>query len=506
MSWHTIASREPRSLALVDGATSITFGELRSVVARITSAFDALDVARGQTVAVVLPNCWELIAVELAALSTERYFLPVNNHLTADEIGYILRDSNPSLLITSTELLPVIEAAARSAGAGIIDRIYTTGTSGRRFDHIWIGRSDVDPVGRRAGSIIYYSSGTTGRPKGIRRELTGTTPEQESRKSVDAWAQLGLQPGPGVHGVVAPLYHAAPNGMALGALARGVTLVFSPGRRFDADGFLTFATAIGMTESFMVPTMFARLLRLPTSQREAFDPSHLRCIVHAGAPCPIPVKRQMIEWWGPVVAEFYGSTESSVTTTVTSQEWLDAPGTVGRPRPGCAIEIRDRAGELVPSGEEGTICIIGSPKFEYIGDSAKTRECWEGGRLRLGDIGRVDDEGRLFILDRRSDLILTGGVNVYPAEIELAFHSHPLVQDIVVIGVPDDEWGQRVVAIVQPVDTADMATLATDLAQHAAPVLASFKQPREYVIVDEIPRMPTGKVNRLAVREQLIEG
>ncbi|MCZ4551461.1 AMP-binding protein [Gordonia rubripertincta] len=505
MSWYTVARHEPSTPAIVDGTQTLTFGQLRSVVARITAGFDKMGVAAGHTVAVVLPNCWELLAIELAALSTERYFLPINHHLTADEIAYILGNSAPSVVVTNNELLDVVEAAAGQVTDSAFDHVQTTGPGVHAFDRVWAHLPDRDPEVRRAGSVVYYSSGTTGRPKGIRRPLSGTTPEQESDASQVAWAKLQVAPGPGVHVAVAPLYHAAPNGMALGALGRGVTVVIAPGKRFDAARFLSLADEVGMTESFMVPTMFVRLLQLPPAQREAFDPSLLRCVVHAGAPCPISVKQHMISWWGPIVSEFYGSTESSVTTTVTSAEWLDAPGTVGGARPGCRIEIHDRQGSVLPPGDEGLICIIGSQPFEYIGDPGKTQESWVDGGLVLGDIGRLDEAGRLFVLDRRSDLILTGGVNVYPAEIELALSNHPQVQDIVVIGMPDDEWGQRVLALVQPAEGVDRNALAEDLAAYASPILAKFKQPREYRIVDEIPRMPTGKVNRTAIRERQID-
>ncbi|WP_033289279.1 AMP-binding protein [Amycolatopsis jejuensis] len=495
MSWFEVAQREPGTPALVDGTQSITFGELRSVVARIAASWDEAGVPRGGSVAVVLPNCSELLAIELAALSTERYFVPVNRHLTAPEIAYILGNCGPSLVVTNDELLPVVEAAA----AGI--RVFTTGPG---FERAWAHLPDADPRDRRAGSVTYYSSGTTGRPKGVHRALSGATPEQDVELSRATWPLLGLTPGPGIHVAVAPLYHPAPNSMVLGALARGVTVTFAPGGRFDASRFLRFAGESGMTESFLVPTMFVRLLQLPGEERAAFDPGRLRAVVHAGAPCPPPVKHRMIEWWGPVLEEFYGSTESAVTTTVHSREWLEAPGTVGRARPGYTIEIRDAAGAPVPAGAEGLIHISGSPPFEYLGDPGKTRDSRSGDALVLGDVGRLDEQGRLFVLDRRTDLILSGGVNVYPAEVESALLGHPLVVDLAVVGLPDDEWGQRVVAVVQPAAGADRAALPGELAAYTEARLAKFKRPREYRVVAEIPRMATGKVNRSALRAQVL--
>ncbi|MGA9873564.1 MAG: AMP-binding protein [Rhodococcus sp. (in: high G+C Gram-positive bacteria)] len=505
MSWFTVARTDPDRCALVDGDRSFTFGELRAIVGQICAGWDAAGIARGQTIAVVLRNCWELLVIELAALSTARYILPINHHFIVDDIAYVLGDAEPALVVTSNEFLATVDTAAEKAGLPTATCVANVDAGKRDWTRSWTDRPDSDPEDRRAGSLILYSSGTTGRPKGIRRPLAGTTPEEESAKSRIAWSPMRLDRGPGVHVVIAPLYHAAPNGMVVGALARGVTVVIAPGQRFDAAQFLDFAGTTGMTESFLVPTMFSRLLNLPPEQRSRFDTSTMRRVVHAGAPCPVAVKQQMIHWWGPILSEFYGSTECSVTTTTTSEEWLDAPGTVGRARPGYDVDICDDEGNPVAPGQEGLIRVAGSPEFHYIGDEAKTQQARPNGAVVLGDIGRLDEHGRLYILDRRSDLILSGGVNIYPAEIELALHNHPQVQDVVVIGVPDQEWGQRVVALIQPVDSADPLRLAQAVESYARDVLAGYKRPREYRVTSAIPRMPTGKINRTHIREQMLK-
>lgn len=476
------------------------------MVNKIAASWDEIECPKGGTIAVVLPNCWEMIPIELAALSTGRYLVPVNRHLTAPEIAYILGNCEPSAVVTTPELLPTVDAAAAEAGIPRPDRVYTTETTGdRAFSAVWESKPDTDPADRRAGSVMFYSSGTTGRPKGIRRELSGATPEQEAEAAGQVMnEQLGLGPGPGVHVGVAPMYHSAPNAMGVGALARGVTLAFPPTNHFDESDFLKFIAEVGMTESFMVPTMFVRLLRLPEAERAAFDPSAVKAVVHAGAPCPVPVKHQMIQWWGPVLEEFYGSTESSAITAVHSPEWLEAPGTVGRAVPGYEIQIRDTAAEILPAGEEGLIYSIGSRRFDYVGDPDKTAASWDDEALLLGDVGKMDEQGRLFILDRRTDLILSGGVNIYPAEIEFALLEHPEVDDIAVVGVPDDEWGQRVVAVVQPSADADRSRLEASIAKFAESVLAKYKRPREIRIIDEIPRMPTGKISRTAIRQDVL--
>ena len=506
MTWYEVALSDPDRIAIIDGDRKITFGELRVMVNKIAASWDELDCPKGGTIAVVLPNCWEMLPIELAALSTERYLVPVNRHLTAPEIAYILGNCRPSFVVTSPELLPTVDAAAAEAGIPGTNRVYTTEPTGdRAFSAIWQDKPDADPADRRAGSVMFYSSGTTGRPKGIRRELSGATPEQEAAAGVVMSDALNLTDGPGVHGAVAPMYHSAPNAMAIGALGRGVTVAFPGGSHFDESAFLRFIGQVGMTESFVVPTMFVRLLRLPEAERAAYDPSALRAVVHAGAPCPVPVKHQMIQWWGPVLEEFYGSTESSAITAVHSPEWLEAPGTVGRAVPGYEIQIRDAAGRILPAGEEGLIYSLGSRRFDYVGDPDKTAASWDDEALLLGDVGKMDEEGRLFILDRRTDLILSGGVNIYPAEIEFALLEHPEIDDIAVVGVPDDEWGQRVVAVVQPSATADRAQLEESIAKFAEGVLAKYKRPRQIRIIDQIPRMPTGKISRTAIRQEVLD-
>ena len=506
MTWYSYAETDPERMAIIADDVRLTFGELNEQVNRIINTLDALGVGRGDAVAIVLPNEGEYLPLQLACLSTERYVVPVNRHLTAPEIAYILGNSEPKLVLTNSELLSIVLDAAAEAGIPGTDRIYTTGDP--NADTAWVkawADAPADPPKQRlAGSVMFYSSGTTGRPKGIKRAFSGLTPEGEHEIGRQTWGLLGLTAGPGVHGVAAPLYHSAPNGMALGALNRGVTLALPAMGRFDAAQFLDFVQDVGMTESFMVPTMFQRLLRLPQEARDRFDPSKLRSVVHAGAPCPVSTKHGMIAWWGPVIEEFYGSTESSVVTTVHSKEWLEAPGTVGTVRPGFRMEIRGADGKELPVGEEGLIYSIGGGSFDYVKDPDKTAATWEGEALLIGDVGKVDEQGRLFVLDRRTDLILSGGVNIYPAEIEFTLAEHPSVVDVVVIGVPDEEWGQRVVAIVQPIDNADRSGLTDDLMQFCQGRLAKYKQPSQIDLVDELPRMPTGKLSRVKVREAYV--
>ncbi|PRZ40724.1 long-chain acyl-CoA synthetase [Antricoccus suffuscus] len=506
MTWYSYAESDPDRLAIVGDEVRLTFGELSNQVNQIIHALDELGVGRGDAVAIVLPNEWEYLPLELACLSTERYVVPVNRHLTAPEIAYILGNSEPKLVLTNADLLPTVREAADEAGLPGSDRIYTTGDpqSESAWSKVWAAKPTDPPQRRLSGSVMFYSSGTTGKPKGIKRALSGLTPQAESELGRETWEMLNLTTEPGVHVVAAPMYHSAPNALTLSALGRGVTIAFPPASRFDAETFLEFAQRIGMTESFMVPTMFQRLLRLPDDTRKRFDSSTIRAVVHAGAPCPVSVKQAMIEWWGPVLEEFYGSTESSVVTTVNSKQWLDAPGTVGAARPGWQIQIRGADGEPAEPGVEGLIYSLGSTPFDYVKDPDKTAATWDGNALLIGDIGKLDEQGRLFVLDRRTDLILSGGVNIYPAEIEFVLVEHPSVVDVVVIGVPDEEWGQRVVAIVQPTDEAEWGELSEELMRFCQGRLAKYKQPSRIEITEELPRMATGKISRSRVREAYV--
>jgi long-chain acyl-CoA synthetase len=345
---------------------------------------------------------------------------------------------------------------------------------------------------------MLYTSGTTGRPKGVRRRLLDLTPEEVypimMRK---LWRHYGL-PRDGVHLVCSQLYHSAPYGHAMMALQFGHAIV-AP-ERFDAAGTLRLIERHRVTNAFMVPTMFHRLLAVP--DRESYDLSSLTHLYHGAAPCPPATKKAMIDWLGPVLWEYYGSTEAAVATMVSSREWLARPGTVGRALDGMAFTIVGEDGGEVPPGEPGTVYIGGINRFEYHGDPGKTAAAMRGRDYTPGDIGYLDADGYLFLLDRRTDLIISGGVNIYPAEVEAALLEHPAVADVAVIGVPDAEWGHKVVALVQPAaGVTGGAELTAELLRHCAPRLAKLKHPRVIEYRASLPRTPTGKLSRRDVRE-----
>jgi long-chain acyl-CoA synthetase len=500
------ARRHPDRLALVsdpDRADSpaLTFAELVTAANQISHAFGALGLREGDRVAVVLPNVWELFALQLATAQSGCHFVPISRHLTASETAVILDSSQARMVVTSDALAPMVGAAAEIAA---IDRdlLFSAGSDGelRAFADEWRDRPPTPPARRRAGAMLFYSSGTTGRPKGILRPLPQHSPEAEVAVVEPTWRLLGLSREPGRHLVVAPLYHAAPNVVATGALHRGHTVLLGGNASFAAADFLRLVQQHRVTETFMVPTMLHRLQQLPDEDRARWRTDSLRSLVHAGAPCPTHVKRAIIEWLGPILAEYYGSTETSIATAIDSQEWLRAPGSVGRARAGCELRIVAPDGRPCPVGEEGLVYIRGGRPFSYLTDSgnagaAETPVNGEG-FFAPGDVGVLDEAGRLFLRDRRTDMILSGGVNVYPAEVESVLMEHPAVADAVVFGVPDEEWGQSVTALVLPRPGHRGPELGPQLRQHCTSRLARYKRPRVIELVEESPRMANGKVNR----------
>lgn len=503
-----IAAEDRESVALRHGSEIVTRGDLLDDAHRWSRLLQYdLGLQRGDTMALVLRNGPTFIAVQLAAEQIGVYLVPVNWHLTAAEVAYLIGDSGAHTVVTESALESlVVEAARLGANLGP-DRVVVVGTPTAGLPaHDLLERHPVAiPLRRSAGSVQYYSSGTSGRPKGVRRSLPTTTPDVAAdARARQRFAQYDTDPRvPQVHLVVAPLYHPAPNMNAMCALHLGQELVITS--RFDATETLQLIDKFEVTTTFMVPVMFHRLLDLDESTRGSFSGHSLQVVTHAGAPCPPDLKLQMIRWWGPIISEYYGCTEFGIATVITSAEALQKPGSAGRAAPGIQIEIRGSDGRALPAGEPGTIYVSGGFDFTY---SGAARDLHTGASAAddpfrtAGDVGHVDEDGYLYVGDRRSDLILSGGVNIYPAEVEAALVTEPSVADAVVIGVPDKEWGQRVVAVIElKPDTVPGGLAATRLREHLADKLARFKTPREFHFVESVGRTSTGKINRAKIVE-----
>jgi long-chain acyl-CoA synthetase len=498
-----IADADPDRPAVidVDGSTT-TFGQLRDLARRISHGLRAQGLAEGATVAVAMPNQRTFAALQLATSQVGLYLTALNWHLTASELAYILADSEAELLLAGPRVAEAVTAAADEAGLPPQRRYGVPAFPGfRALDELVDGMPPTAPEDRRQGSVMLYTSGTTGRPKGVRKPLPQASPERSLAAMVGMLPRMLGRPGEqgwagrsGVHLVVAPMYHAAPNTYGHLALHLGHSLVLMD--KWTPQSFLELVQRHRVTATHLVPIMFHRLLALPEAERRRHDLSSLTRVVHAGAPCPVHVKQAMMEWLGPVLHEYYAATEGG-GTYVSPREWLRRPGTVGRAWAGSEVVILDDDGRPLPPGEVGTIWFRSPLVFEYFKDPEKTAAARRGDLFTVGDLGHLDADGWLFLSDRRSDLILSGGVNIYPAEVEAALLTHPAVADAAVIGVPDDEWGQRVAALVEPRSPVD----AAELVAHCRARLAGFKCPTS-IEFRALPRTATGKLSRAALRAE----
>jgi long-chain acyl-CoA synthetase len=502
-----IAAEDPHRTAVVDAdGVTTSFGELLAASNRVAHGLRAAGLQAGDNVSIVLHNIPAFLDVYLAAMQIGLYVTPINFHLTGPEIAYIANDAEAKAIVASARFAPAVTAAASELDVPEQNRFSVGAIPGfRDYGELGSGQPSDAPAERVGGQTMLYTSGTTGRPKGVRRQLGGADPDQAASASSLLGMLFGIEPGPGVHLVAGPLYHAAPLGFSTGALHMGQTLVLVD--KWTPERTLELIDEHRVTTSHMVPTMFHRLLALPDDVKARYDTSSLVSVIHAAAPCPVDVKRRMIEWWGPVIYEYYAATEGG-GTFVTSAEWMEHPGTVGQPWPGSTIKILDDDGNEVPAGESGTV-YMGSPmgNFGYFKDEKKTQANRRGDLFTVGDIGYLTDDGWLFLNDRKADMIISGGVNIYPAEIEAVLLTHPEVGDAAVLGVPDEEWGEQVKAVIEPADgVAPSDDLAARLLVHCREHLAGFKVPRSVDFRDELPRYPTGKLYKRLLRDEYWKG
>ena len=480
------ATTEPDGVAIQDDRGERTWSELLDRVVRLANGLtDQLGVAPDGHVAALLPNRSELVELAVAGPLAGLWVTPINRHLTADEVAYVVEDSGASVVLTDATLVGHVPDGVR-----VID-------VDRDLPDLIDTFSDAPPdLDATAGGSMLYTSGTTGRPKGVRR---GRPP---SRRAVIEGARryggaVGLD-GSGPHLVTGPLYHAAPLGFAIYDLYAGAPMVIMD--RFDALGTLEAIETHAIEHTHLVPTMFVRMLRLSEAERAAHDHSSLTCVLHGAAPVSPAVKRSMIEWWGPVLVEYWGGSESGVVTLVDSETWLAHPGTVGRTVGSWEVFATDDDGTPLPAGHIGMLycrnASIGS-MFEYHQAPEKTSAAHlDAQTFTLGDIGRVEEDGYVYLADRAAHTIISGGVNIYPAEIEAVLQEHPAIADLAVFGIPDEEWGEQVKAAVCLHDGFTWSDeLQSDFAAFARERLAGFKVPRSWDVHDELPRHPTGKLH-----------
>jgi long-chain acyl-CoA synthetase len=502
------ALADPGWIAAVgpDG-TSHTAGDLLARVNQLTHGLRARGLRPGDGLAVLMPNGIAALEVYLSALQAGWYLTPINWHFTPPEIAYILRDCEAKAFFVHERFAGAGAEAAGQAGIPATGRLGYGAVPGfASVDSVRAGQPTGLPGDRTAGTTMHYTSGTTGRPKGVRRELSGLDPDDAGELATFLPQLFGITPGaPNVHLVTSPHYHTAVSVFGGAAVQMGHCLVYMDG--WDPERALALIERYRVTNTHMVPTHFKRLLELPEETRRGYDLSSMRWILHAAAPCPAGIKRAMLEWWGPRVYEYYAATEGG-GTIATPEDWLAKPGTVGKPWPISQVMITDDQGAPCPPGVPGAVYMrMELSDFVYKGDPAKTAASRLGEFFTVGDVGYLDEDGFLFLCDRKADMIISGGANIYPAEIEAEIIMHPQVADVAVFGVPDDDWGESVAAVVQPAaGVSGSPELAASILAALDGRLARMKWPKSIDFIDVMPRDPTGKLLKRRLRDPYWQG
>ena len=501
--WATVKPGDP---AIISDLGDRTFAELNARANQLARALRRRGAVPGDAVAMVCSNRPEFAEVLAACQRAGLRLTPVNWHLTADEAGYIVDDCEAKIVVGEARFADCVRSAADQAPSASVRLSVGGAVDGfESYDPAVAVEDDSDIDDPTIGGTMLYTSGTTGRPKGVRRPpgaaLAGATQTQSLLAAARAAAK-----SPSMHLCTGPLYHAAPLAFSLSVpFVQGMGVVLMDG--WDAEETLRLIERHRITHTHMVPTMFHRLLSLPEPVRDSYDVSSLRYVIHGAAPCPEAVKRAMIDWLGPIVVEYYAATEGT-GTFVSAEDWLARPGTVGKPATAEHVRILDGEGGDRPPGEVGTIYLKApqGARFTYYKHPEKTATAYNGDYYTLGDVGYLDADGYLYLTDRSADVIISGGVNIYPAETEAVLITHPAVGDVAVIGVPNTEWGEEVKAVVelQP-GVVGTDELASELISWCRERQAGFKCPRTVDFTVELPRQDNGKLYKRSLRDGYLE-
>ena len=492
---HAASHPDKAAIIMAGSGETISYAQLEARSNQVAQLLRARGIGAGDTVALCMENHPWFFCVTWGFQRAGVHYVAISSRLTAPEVAYILEDSDAKLLFGSAKLAPVLDEVAHKRPAVPQLRFDTPGAQSAEAA---LAAQSATPISdERAGIDMLYSSGTTGRPKGVRLPLPADPDIRQPNALFGvATRAFGLS-ADSLYLSPAPLYHAAPLRWSMNVHKLGGTVVIM--EQFDAERTLAVIEQYGITDGQFVPTHFVRMLKLPEDVRARYDVSTIKCAIHAAAPCPVPVKQAMIDWWGPVIFEYYAATEGNGFTFITSPEWLTHRGSVGRALTGI-VRICNEDGDEVPRGTTGQVFFEKSDPnqqlFEYHNDPEKTAQSRnKHGWTTLGDIGFQDEEGYLYLTDRKSFMIISGGVNIYPQEIENLLVTHPKVTDAAVFGAPDAEMGEKVVAVVQPANMAEAGpALAEELAAYLAPQLSRVKMPRQIDFREQLPREATGKL------------
>ena len=495
-------------MAIKDDDGHCTWGELNKRINSLVNGFRKAGLKQGDSVAIIAGNRRAWFETAFACAHSGLIYVPVNWHWVADEIAYIYQDADCKAVLVGERFVDEVKKSLDDSRAKNIALVLQAGGETVNgfvdYEEFLSGESDEEPEGQTLGGPMFYTSGTTGRPKGVRSSLTEAGPDvpPEIMQFVAA-GFAEMLPVPGITALCGPVYHSAQWAFSWLPMIAGSSVVMQ--HKFDAGGLLKLIDDNNVTNVHLVPTQFKRLLDLPVSTKDSYNGNTLETVLHGAAPCPPKIKHKMIEWWGKKITEYYGATEGGIISLVSSVEWLERGGSLGRPMENIEVIVVDDSGSRCKVGEEGTLYFknLMGTDFEYHNAPEKTAEAHlEPGVFTFGDIGYLDDAGYLWLSDRKIDMIISGGVNIYPAEIEGVLGGHPDVLDVAVIGIPDEEYGEQVKAIIVPKEEGkDKELLVKELAAYCKEYIASYKTPKSFDFTNELPRTGTGKIQKQPLRE-----